>query len=265
MPVAHEVVFARTQGLWHAPGADGWRLALAEQGRTLFGVWFLEDETGTPAWGSWLLWVATKIGAHAYEGPVYATRGPDFHEATFDASRVVSDLRGSASIVVDGAGEAAFSWQLGTRSGTRRLRMTGVQATSTWGTQSKLELATNFDGHWWSAPPGSEPGWGLHLTHRGEAIHLAWMTYGEDGAPLWLASSVHRRADGTFAGPLLRQLREGGPHGAAPGDFVAIGTAGLAFADGNRGTFTYAVDGGISRSKPITRLVFEAPGTICSP
>jgi hypothetical protein len=36
----------------------------------------------------------------------------------------------------------------------------------------------------------------------------------------------------------------------------------LTFSDGNTGTFAYTVNG-IARTKPITRQVFRAPGTVC--
>jgi hypothetical protein len=41
-----------------------------------------------------------------------------------------------------------------------------------------------------------------------------------------------------------------------------VGTASFTFADGNNATFAYTVNG-VSQSKPITRQVFRAPGTLC--
>jgi hypothetical protein len=43
---------------------------------------------------------------------------------------------------------------------------------------------------------------------------------------------------------------------------TAVGNASLAFSDGNGGTFSYSLDG-MSQTKPITRQVMRAPGTVC--
>ncbi len=41
-----------------------------------------------------------------------------------------------------------------------------------------------------------------------------------------------------------------------------MGSAQLAFFDGNSGTFTYTVNGE-TQSKDITREILTAPGTVC--
>jgi hypothetical protein len=41
-----------------------------------------------------------------------------------------------------------------------------------------------------------------------------------------------------------------------------VGSATLAFQDGNDAQFSYTI-GGVSRSKTITREIFEFPGTTC--
>jgi hypothetical protein len=47
-----------------------------------------------------------------------------------------------------------------------------------------------------------------------------------------------------------------------------VGTATLTFTDGNNATFAYTVQlagmpGPVTQSKPVTRQVFTAPGTVC--
>jgi hypothetical protein len=47
---------------------------------------------------------------------------------------------------------------------------------------------------------------------------------------------------------------------------VPVGTAAVSFTDGNTGAFAYVVHDGINvatQTKPITRQVFRAPGTVC--
>jgi len=46
-----------------------------------------------------------------------------------------------------------------------------------------------------------------------------------------------------------------------------VGTATLAFADGDNATFAYTIEGvaagAVKRTKAITRTVFVPPGTVC--
>jgi hypothetical protein len=42
----------------------------------------------------------------------------------------------------------------------------------------------------------------------------------------------------------------------------SVGSATLTFADSNTANFSYTVNG-VSQTKPVTREVFAAPGTVC--
>jgi hypothetical protein len=138
----------------------------------------------------------------------------------------------------------------------------GPQPTCTTDAQPDLTLAFNYDGMWWAAPSASESGWALHLTHQGQKISAAWMTYDEAGAPMWLAMEAVRLPNGDFRGLLIQVAGPAYFEGEVEGD--AVGTAVLRFTNGNAGEFSYVV-GNTSRTKPITRFVFEGMGTICSP
>ena len=61
-----------------------------------------------------------------------------------------------------------------------------------------------------------------------------------------------------MAGPPLRAM----PWDRAKVVETVVGTALVTFADGNNATFTCTMNGK-AQSKPITRQVFGAPGTIC--
>jgi hypothetical protein len=72
---------------------------------------------------------------------------------------------------------------------------------------------------------------------------------------------------GAFSGTLYRTI--GPAFNAAP--FLpanvalnAVGTMTVTFADGNNATLAYTVNG-VTQSKSITRQVFRAPGTVCTP
>ena len=43
---------------------------------------------------------------------------------------------------------------------------------------------------------------------------------------------------------------------------TSVGSASITFADGNAATFAYTVNG-VTQTKPMTRYVFRAPGTVC--
>ena len=106
----------------------------------------------------------------------------------------------------------------------------GPLPTCTFGTHPDLTQATNYQDLWWASPAGSESGWGVNFTQQGDIIFATWFTYDVDGTPLWLSATAQKFAPGVYTGTLYRTI---GPA------FDAVQT------------------------KPVTRQVFRAPGTIC--
>ena len=141
----------------------------------------------------------------------------------------------------------------------------GELPTCTFGIQTDLTLAYNYQDLWWAAPAGAESGWGINFTHEGDTIFATWFTYDLDGTPMWLVVTAQKTAPGMYAGMLYRTT---GPAFNAvpfnPANVVAtpVGMATLSFTDGNTGTFAYTVNG-VSQAKAITRQVFTNPGTAC--
>ncbi len=113
----------------------------------------------------------------------------------------------------------------------------------------------NFGGLWWND----------NLAQQGIRIFATWFTYDHDHTPMWLVATMLNTAPATYVGTLYRTT---GPAFNAvpfnPAGIVgtSVGTATLTFADGNTATFSYTVNG-VSQTKPITREVFVAPGTVC--
>jgi len=131
--------------------------------------------------------------------------------------------------------------------------------------QTNLAAATNYQDLWWNAPPGSESGWGLNVTHQGNTLFLTWFTYDLDGTPLWLSATAQKTGATSYSGTLYRT--NGPAFSATPWNpasvaITAVGTATVTFADGNRATFAYSVNG-INQTKQITRQIFREPGTVC--
>src|SRR6185436_6674198 len=178
--------------------------------------------------------------------------GPAFSATPFDAGRVTLRKVGTVMLTFNDSGAGVFSYRIGTNFASKpmaMLRSPGAPS-CTWGAQPTLSISTNFDGFWWASPAGVESGWGLNLTHRADGITMAWMTYDDDGSPMSLFALASPQSNGAFGGAVSRATSSG---------LVPFGTVALSFSDGNKGTFTHTISG-VSRIKPITRFVFEAPG-----
>ncbi len=121
----------------------------------------------------------------------------------------------------------------------------------------------NFEGAWWSAPAGSESGWGINLAHQDDVIFATWFTYDDNGKAMWLSMTAFRTGANAYSGTLYRTIGpalDSVPFNADQVRRIAVGSASLTFTDAGSGTFDYTVNG-VSQSKPITRLAFGAPPT----
>jgi hypothetical protein len=91
---------------WGGPTQNGWGLAVSQQYRTLFAVWFTYDQAGDPTWlvlpgGEW-------SSANTYTGSLYRTRGSPWLGVPYDANRfVVGAPVGSVRLGFDAGGRAA--------------------------------------------------------------------------------------------------------------------------------------------------------------
>lgn len=255
------------QGLWwNAPAnsESGWGINFAHQGDVIFATWFTYDLTGK---GRWLAMTANKTGENVYGGTLYETRGPAFSASSFNPSLVTPSAVGSATIALTDANNATWSYTVDGIAQTKAItrQAFGPLPTCTWGTEPNPARATNYQDLWWNAPANSESGWGINLTHQGSVIFATWFTYDTDGTPMWLVMTANAVTPFAYSGTLYRTT--GPAFNSVPFDSsavrsTAVGTGTLTFSDGNTGTFAYTVNG-IARTKPITRQVFRAPGTVC--
>lgn len=81
---------------WGGPSQNGWGLALLQQHRTLFGVWFTYDASGAPTWfvmpsGFWL-------DPQTWQGRIYRATGSPWLDQPYDASRLASADVGSFTL-----------------------------------------------------------------------------------------------------------------------------------------------------------------------
>jgi cytochrome c553 len=263
------------QGLWlKTPfeAESGWGINLTHQGNTLFATWFTYDVDGT---GMWLVMSdGARTSEGKYSGALHRTTGPGFSATPFSSI-------GPQNYTL--VGTLSFSFT-DAKTGTMTYTVNGV-------TQSKpIALliyalpapdctlggapgaAPNYQDLWWRSPAGSESGWGVNITHQGDILFATWFTYeagGSTAAPakgMWLVMSAGlKTAPGVYTGELQRTT--GPAFSAVPFNpslvtRTTVGSATFAFTDANSGTFSYTVNG-VSQSKPITRLNFSSPTTVC--
>lgn len=254
------------QGLWWSAPAgseSGWGINFAHQGNIIFATWFTYDTNGRALW---LSMTANKFGTD-YIGTLVQTRGPVFSAVPFPPAAVTATPVGSGTLTFSDTNNGRFAYILNGTTQTKAItrQAFGPMPKCTFGTQSNLTLATNYQDLWWAAPGAIESGWGVNFTHQGDVIFATWFTYDGDGAPMWLSATAVKTGIGVYAGTLYRTT---GPAfnavpflGANVGR-VSAGTLTLTFFNGNSGAFEYTAYG-ITQSKPITRQVFNAPGTLC--
>ena len=125
-------------------------------------------------------------------------------------------------------------------------------------------------GLWWNP---AEPGWGVHVTQRGNKIFAAWFTYNGSGAPKWFVSS-----DCVFNGtpPSGADFRNevscsgniydtNGPRFFSdpynPGAVVTnkLGFFQMSFTDRNTGGMSVGI-GNAVKSMPLKRQIFSVNG-----
>jgi hypothetical protein len=101
---------------WGGSAQNGWGLAVLQQYRTLFAVWFTYDAAGAPTWlvmpsGGW-------IDAQTYTGRIYRTSGPAWLGTAFDASMVSTTDVGSFRLHFSGDAAASFDYVVDGRGGS---------------------------------------------------------------------------------------------------------------------------------------------------
>ncbi len=256
------------QGLWWkspAGSESGWGMNVAHQGDIIFATWFTYDATGK-AW--WLSMTAPLVsGGNKFTGTLYATHGPPFNAVPFNPGLVVPTAVGTGTLTFTDSNNGSFAYTVNGTSQVKAItrQVFGPLPTCRFGTVADLATATNYQDLWWNAPPGSESGWGLNITHQGTTLFITWFTYDVDGTPLWLSATAQKTGGSTYSGALYRTTGpafSATPWNPASVTVTQVGSATLTFANGNQASFGYTVNG-INQTKQITRQIFTAPGTVC--
>jgi hypothetical protein len=255
------------QGLWWrspAGSESGWGLNLVHQGDTVLATWFTYDADGD---GMWLIMSnGTRIGANSYSGTLYRTTGPPFSSASFDPSRIVYNQVGSATLSFTDASNGMLVASVNgvnvSKPITRMVFSSPVPTCTTGGGPGAI---VNYQDLWWRSPAGSESGWGVNLAHQGDTLFATWFTYGSNGRGLWLSATLAKTGNAHYSGTLYRSW--GQPFSMEPWNpsrvtRMPVGALTFTFADAHNGTMTYTMEG-ISQSKPVTRMVYANPPSVC--
>ena len=254
------------QGLWwNAPAGSesGWGINFAHQGDIIFATWFTYDATGKALW---LTMTANKSDDY-YAGTLHQTRGPAFSAVPCNPAAVTATPVGSGALTFSDANSGRFTYTVNGTTQTKLItrQVFGPLPVCIFGGLPDLALASNYQDLWWTAPGGSESGWGVNFTHQGDTIFATWFTYDVDGAPMWLSATAAKTGNRVYQGALYRTTGpafNAVPFLPASVGLTSVGTLTLIFPDGNTGSFAYTMNG-VTRGKPITCQVFNAPGTAC--
>ena len=250
---------------WRSPAGseNGWGLNITHQGDALFVTWFTYGADSNDLW--MVMDNMRKVGTNSYFGNIYQTRSSPF--SAYDGSQFTATQVGTATLSFSDASNGTFNYTVNgiteTKPITKFIYGSPVP-TCTAGTSANG--AISYQDLWWRSPAGSENGWGVNITHQGNALFATWFTYGADGSRLWLVMDNAMRTtatSNTYSGNVYRT--HSSPFNAYDGSrfgATQVGTASITFTDNNNATFSYTVNG-ISQTKPLTRFVFSSPVTTC--
>lgn len=272
------------QGLWwNSPGGSesGWGVNISHQGDILFATWFTYDEDGA---GLWLVMPAgvrdmstyddgyggygmMNPNMKSYTGTLYRTTGPAFDSSRFDPAGVTVTPVGIAYFSFSDSDNGVFAYTVNGISQSKPIvRQVYAVPMTHCEIGGSRGAAPNYQDLWWSAPAGSESGWGINITHQGDTLFVTWFTYDSNGRGMWLVMSNGAKAGaGTYSGALYRTT--GPAFSEAPWDgsrvgVTQVGTGTLFFSDPDNGMFTYTVNG-VTQTKPIVRQVYAIPVSAC--
>ncbi len=122
-------------------------------------------------------------------------------------------------------------------------------------------IANPYTGLWWIE---SESGWGMSLTQRGSILFLAWYTYDTAGAPVWYVITNCPVIGVGCTGDIYKVT--GGVSVNTPWNnptlgIAKVGVGSLQFADTNRGSFSYTLNG-VAGVKNMVRQILATGSTL---
>jgi hypothetical protein len=209
-----------------------------------------------------------------FEGTLYRTIGPGFNASTFTPiSSSNYTLVGNFAVTFSDANTGSMTYTVNGVNQTKPIGRYVFVAGTNCQIGGTAGSTPNYTDLWWRAD-GTESGWGVNIVHQGDILFATWFTYEAGGTAsspakgMWLVmSSLNKTGTGVYSGGIQRTT---GPNPfsnsvAFDPNLVTrtdVGNATFTFSDANNGTFNYTVNGTL-QSKPIQRLSFSSPVTLC--
>lgn len=277
---------------WNSPAGSesGWALAVDHQGPIVFAAWVTYGHDGSPTWFFMPRAEVSPLSDplmaeprnNTYAGPLYRARATQGLEdlGNFFPRQVVLEQFGfgNGGIHFQPDGASTFWYPLVDHEidGPIEKSITPFQfgkAVTVCSEGGDAGPSPNYQGLWWSSPPGSEPGWGLYLAHQGDVIFAILLTYDFQGSPTWYSIVLRedpwgaREYTGTVylsEGPRYDILTfPGATYDPGRVKVFEVGFASVGFRDLDNGVFSMTLGGedfGFLRplSRNITRMVFSA-------
>ena len=257
---------ANYTALWWNPAENGWGFNVTHQGSIVFGTLFTYDANRAPLWLVFSNGVLQPDGV-TFTGDLHRTTGPAFNANPFTPIGAANYTRvGTMTVKFADANTATLDYTVNGVAVSKAIQrlVYGSRAADCTPTTATRISSSNYQDLWWNA---AESGWGVNVTHQDNTLFATLFTYDATGRDLWLVMSGGvRQSDGSYLGTLYRP--SGPAFDANPftpiteSDLTPVGTMRFQFADGERGTLTYTVNG-VSVTKAITRLVFASPVALC--
>lgn len=235
--------------LWIDPVQPGWGVFVDQQGATMFATLFTHDPGGRPTW--LFMSNGARLGDGAFAGDLHRTRGPVAealkHVVAVGTLRFEPTAANAATLTyyVDGG--------LHTRQ-VQRFRLGDAPRDCRWSAEAPKALAENANyTALWANP--ADPGWGLAVSHQGDATFGVLFTYDEQNRPTWFVMSNGRiDAQGRFGGAVYRAMEE---------RIQLAGQMSLAFNGSDSGVLRYRL-GGLDFRGPILRQTFSPLTSHCT-
>jgi hypothetical protein len=242
---------------WGGASESGWGINLNHQDNKIFASLFTYGADRAPMW---LVATAERQSNGSFTGALYRTVGPAFNAPTWTGATATQV--GTMTLAFAANNEGLLTYSVNGVNVAKQIQrqVFGTAPVTCTFTAASRNSATNYQDLWWNP---AESGWGVNFAHQGTKIFATLFVYGANNHDLWLAATMDRQDDGSYAGDLSRT--SGPPFNTLPWTAIGVTSVGsmrASFTNGASGTLTYTVDG-VSVAKPIQRQVFAATQSIC--
>ena len=261
------------EGLWWNPAESGWGLSIAHQGDVIFAVWYTFDRAGSPTWfvmpearlvddpmnDMTAMGDVEMMMGMMHNPPIYAGT---LYRPSMSAGRLVMTEVGMGTMLFREKESAVFAYTVGSVSGAKQISKmvyaANAPSCSLGGAKGTTE---NYQDLWFNP---ADTGWGVNIAHQGDIVFGTYFTYDATGKGEWfVVPDALKSGSGSYTGTLARATGPSfeGAWDSSKVHVAAVGSATFRFG-GSNATFD-ATREGAAQTRPMTRMQFAAPATVC--